>query len=114
MPTSYLPMPSWPPPRLYALGAPHNNCGGLCVRAGQAHFNWALRAIPSVYAEWEAKEEELRQHLGAKVSIMRDRRGGTSVPLTMRQFRERVESDGQLDLFDWGGCGCMSEYEDDQ
>ena len=103
------------PPRLYALGAPHNNCGGLCVRAGQAHFNWALKAIPEVYAEWEAKEEELRQELGADVSIMKDARGGVSKPLTMKDFRERVaaEKGGQLDLFDWGGCGCMSEYEDE-
>lgn len=25
-----------PPPRLYELGFPHNNCGGFCVKAGQA------------------------------------------------------------------------------
>tara|TARA_R100000781_G_C4056698_1_gene119600 strand:+ start:145 stop:930 length:786 start_codon:yes stop_codon:yes gene_type:complete len=101
------------PPRLYALGAPHNNCGGLCVRAGHAHFKWALTALPERYKEWEEKEEELRQHLDANVSILRDRRGGTSKPMTLAAFRERIETKntGQLDLLEWGGCGCMSDYE---
>lgn len=26
------------PPRLYAQGFPHNNCGGFCIKAGQAQF----------------------------------------------------------------------------
>jgi len=26
-------------------------------------------------------------------------------------FRVASEDVKQLDLFDWGGCGCMSEYE---
>ena len=102
-------------PRLYALGAPHNNCGGLCVRAGHAHFKWALDAVPEVYAEWEEREQEMRELVGSDVAIMRDRSGGGSRPLTMVEFRERVESDraGQLNLFDdWGACGCMSEYDD--
>ena len=100
-------------PRLYALGAPHNNCGGLCVRAGHAHYKWALRAIPDTYAEWEDKEEELREFLDADVAILRDRSGGGSRPITLKDFRLRIESEntGQLDLFEWGGCGCMTEYE---
>tara|TARA_R110002110_G_C13338208_1_gene707448 strand:+ start:57 stop:842 length:786 start_codon:yes stop_codon:yes gene_type:complete len=98
-------------PRLYKLGAPHNNCGGLCVRAGHAHFKWALRAIPDTYAKWEAKEGEMREFLDADVAIMRDRSGGESKPLTMKDFRLKVESEdtGQLDLFEWGGCGCMTD-----
>jgi len=101
------------PPRLYALGAPHNNCGGLCVRAGHAHFKWALHAIPEVYAEWEIQEEALRNDLGSDVAILKDRSRGESRPMTMREFRERIENQNgdQLDLFDWGGCGCMTEYE---
>jgi len=107
-------------PRLYKLGAPHNNCGGLCVRAGHAQFKWALAAIPETYAEWESKEEEMRKFLDADVSILRDRRGGgkigyTGRPITLKDFRLRVESEntGQLDLLEWGGCGCMTEGEDD-
>jgi hypothetical protein len=100
-------------PRLYKLGAPHNNCGGLCVRAGHAHFKWALGAIPDTYADWEAKEGEMCEFLDADVAILRDRSGGGSRPITLKDFRLKVESEdtGQLDLFEWGGCGCMTEYD---
>ena len=102
-------------PRLYDLGAPHNNCGGMCVRAGKAHFAWAMRAIPERYAEWERKEQEVRDFLGRDAAIIQDRRKGRRGPLTLRDFRLEIESeaDSQLDLLDWGGCGCMTEMEED-
>lgn len=96
------------PPRLYEAGYAHANCGGFCVRAGQGQFAHLLKENPERYAYHEAKEEELRQHLGKDVAILRDRRGGTSTPLTLRSFRERAEKKpDQLDLFDIGGCGCF-------
>lgn len=94
--------------RLYRLGFPHANCGGFCVKSGHAHFRHLLHVLPDVYARHESEEEKLRAELGKDVSILRDRRGGKTVPLTMRAFRERIESQGQCDLFDWGGCGCFS------
>ena len=97
------------PPRLYELGFPHNNCGGYCIKAGHAQFKMLLETLPDRYRWHEEQEEALRQHLGKPVAIMRDRRGGTSTPLTMREFRERIEAGGQCDLFDWGGCGCFSD-----
>lgn len=35
--------------------------------------------------------------------------GSLSVPLTLGEFRQRIETEniGQLDLDDWAGCGCM-------
>ena len=100
-------------PRLYKLGASHNNCGGLCVRAGQGAFAWGLKAIPSVYAQWERNEEMLRDQLG-DVAILRDRRGGTSKPLPLRDLRERIaNTPEQIDMFDIGGCGCFIEDEID-
>src|SRR5579885_2954892 len=54
-------------PRLYNLGFAHNNCGGGCVKAGQAHWAHLLRTLPERYALWEAKEEEIRQYLGKDV-----------------------------------------------
>lgn len=97
------------PPRLYAMGFPHNNCGGFCVKAGHAQFRLLLKMFPERYASHEAQEEAMREMLGSDVAIMRDRSGDEgSRPLTMREFRERVEG-GQLgffDQFDWGGCGC--------
>jgi len=99
------------PPRLTAsLGFPHNNCGGGCVKAGQAHFRHLLKTLPDVYREWENNEQEMREFLDKDVSILRDRTGGTTKPLTLRELRERES--GQCDLTDWGGCGCFAVDEE--
>lgn len=92
-------------PRLYKLGAVHNNCGGFCIKAGHAQFAWLLREMPERYRWHEEQEEALRAELG-DVAVLRDRRGGEVRPLTMRALRERIEAGGQIDLLDWGGCGC--------
>ena len=102
------------PPSMYAKGYPHANCGGGCVRAGQGQFIKLYRTDPARFAEWENNEEEVRQHLGRDdVAILRDRRGGSTKPMTLRQLRHRIESDDQqsLDLFDIGGCGCFVQEE---
>ena len=106
-------------PRLYKAGFPHNNCGGFCVRAGQAQFALLLREHPERYAYHEAKEEDLRQYLDADIAILRDRTipktstaPVTSVPLTLRRFRERIESQpAMFDALDFGGCGCFVAEE---
>lgn len=99
------------PPRLYGWGMPHNNCGGFCIKAGQTQFARLLDVAPERYAWHEAQEEALRQDLGKDVAIMRDRTGGTTTPLTMRAFRERIEAGRSIPVFDWGGCGCMDPGE---
>jgi hypothetical protein len=94
------------PPRLYAFGFPHNNCGGFCVKAGHAQFALLLRTKPEDYARHEAEEELTRQQVG-DFSVMTDRRGdGKKKPLTMKTFRERIEAGESFDRHDWGGCGC--------
>lgn len=102
-------------PRLYGMGFAHNNCGGFCVKAGQASFALLLENLPARYAEHEAKEEAFRKMIGRDVSIMRDRRSGVSKPLTMREFRERHERQPMLvDRSDVGGCTCMEEPSVDE
>ena len=96
------------PPRLYAMGFPHNNCGGFCVKAGQAHFAHLLRTMPERYAFHEQQEQELRKIVGNH-SILRDRTAGLSKPITLKEFRERIEQQGEFDMFEWGGCGCAIE-----
>lgn len=96
------------PPRLYAMGFPHNNCGGFCVKAGQAHFARLLNELPERYAEHEHKEQELRDYLGKDVAILRDRRGGQVKPLTLKSFRKRLEAGGSFDRHAFGGCGCFA------
>lgn len=123
------------PPRLYGMGFAHNNCGGFCVKAGQAPFRLLAQKFPERYAEHEHAEEQMREVLG-DVSILRDRTlaaraaavGATEddlmkygkhhvvaatgrripgvVPLSLREFRERLLAGGEIDEFDWGGCGC--------
>ena len=101
------------PPRLYELGFSHNNCGGFCVKAGQAHFALLYRTMPERYLYHERREQELRDFLGKDVAILVDRSGGGARPMTLREFRERLEAnDKQLDLFEWGGCGCFSGDDD--
>jgi hypothetical protein len=99
------------PPALYAQGFSHANCGGACVRGGQAQWNLLLDVNPERYREWEAEEELTRRLLGKNVSILRDRRGGAVVPLSLKRFRERREAEplGLFDTDDWGACGCFSE-----
>lgn len=94
--------------RLYVLGMPHANCGGGCVKMGQGGFARLLRADPCRYAEWEENEERLRARLG-DVAILRDRRGGTTTPLTLRALRQRIEREEPVDMFDIGGCGCFMD-----
>jgi hypothetical protein len=95
-------------PRLYDLGFAHNNCGGFCIKAGQAHFATLLRALPDRYRYHEEQEQAIRTLIGKDVSILTDRTGdGEKKPLTLRTFRQRIEAGRQYDLFEIGGCGCM-------
>ena len=96
------------PPRLYEMGFPHNNCGGFCVKAGQAHFKRLLQVMPERYAYHEEKERELRDYLGKDVSILKDRRGGKFKTLTLKEFRESLQKGEACDELEWGGCGCVA------
>jgi 3'-phosphoadenosine 5'-phosphosulfate sulfotransferase (PAPS reductase)/FAD synthetase len=95
------------PPSMYAKGFAHANCGGFCVKAGQATFRLLLKHFPERYAEHERREAELMAKLGKPWGVMRDRRGGKAKPMTLKEFRERIEADeNDHDQFDLGGCGC--------
>lgn len=97
------------PPRLYAQGFGHANCGGACVRGGQAAWELLLRVNRPRYLEWEAEEEQTRALLDKDVSILSDRRGGGKRrPLSLQVFRERLEATpGLFDADDWGACDCI-------
>lgn len=98
------------PPRLYRYGFAHANCGGGCVRGGQAQWRLLLTVNRARYLGWETEEEQTRELLGKDVAILKDRRGGESVPLTLRSFRERLEEAPTLfDVDDWGACGCSMD-----
>lgn len=97
------------PPRLYSAGYPHANCGGFCVKGGQAQFALLLRTNRERYLYHEANEERFRKLIGKDVSIMKDRKGGITKTLTMKELRERIDQQKEFDKFEWGGCGCAVE-----
>lgn len=100
------------PPRLYDMGFAHANCGGFCVKGGHSAFKHLLQHFPERYAFHEQKEEEMRKYLEKDIAIMRDRSGGKSTPMTMREFRLRQAPNlTQLSLDDWGGCNCFAGSE---
>jgi hypothetical protein len=99
-------------PRLYDLGFAHNNCGGGCVRAGQAQFRKLLELMPERFAEWEKQEEHLRDYLDKDVTILRKQVNGETKRLPLMQLRTQAENTPALfDEFDIGGCGCFVTFE---
>jgi hypothetical protein len=96
-------------PRLYDMGFSHNNCGGFCVRGGQAHFINLLKTMPDRYKYHEQKEQEMINYLERDdVSILTRTRDGVKENLTLKKLREEYESQPQqIDMYDMGGCGCF-------
>lgn len=97
------------PPRLYAMGFSHNNCGGFCVRAGQGHFANLLEKNRELYLYHESREREFIERTGKDVSILKRVRQGVVGRLTLEQLRNEIESSRQeeIDFTDFGGCGCF-------
>ncbi len=94
-------------PRMYAWKFPHGNCGGACVKAGQASWAILLRFNRERYLEEERQELDAQKIIGTTCTILKDRRGGVTRPMTLREFRERIEAqtiDPSLDQT--SGCGC--------
>jgi hypothetical protein len=97
-------------PRLYEYGFSHNNCGGFCVKAGQAHFKNLLQTMPALYHYHEEKEKEMIKYLGKEVSILKRQKNKNTYRLTLRDLRNEIENGSdEIDLFDFGGCGCFIE-----
>lgn len=103
------------PPRLYEMGFAHSNCGGGCVRAGQAQFAHLLRVMPERFAEWERNEADIAAFLDKDVSILTEQVGGVRRNLPLTVLRQRVESQPSLlDEDDWGACGCFVQDIDQE
>ena len=85
-------------PRLYKLGLAHNNCGGGCVRGGHGAWKKLFEVFPERFEEWAQREETY----GRGYTFCKDRRGGKSKPITLRQLVKQ-----ECDPHDIGGCGCF-------
>lgn len=124
------------PPRMYAQGYSHANCGGRCVKQGRGDWRRTLINYPSRFLEVEAWERETRAYqalqkalqitlLGrigatgvyavwklASYSFLRDVRNGKNYNLTLESLRLETEQadERQMRLFpiddDLAGDAC--------
>lgn len=86
------------PPRLYAMGFPHNNCGGGCVRGGMAAWMLLYNRMPERYAEWVEREKLIPGYTFLK---RKTKEGIVLLPLS------ELPHVKDWDKYDWGGCGCF-------
>jgi len=91
-------------PRLYKYGFDHNNCGGACIKAGQAQWARTLWYLPDVYTWWEENEERFRREINPDIAILRRKKKGVTSPLPLREFRIELQAKWKdalpsLDLF---------------
>lgn len=99
------------PPRLYALGAPHNNCGLRCVKQGVREWQRLALNFPERFAEVRDWEQAQRAKGGARATyaIARDQTGGEVKPLTLAEIEQRTQpgddEPSQDDMF-----ACMCSY----
>lgn len=98
-------------PRLYDMGFVHNNCGGMCVRGGQGQFALLLDKRPALYARHEQRNEWAKKMIGETAGgFIRVKRDGVTEYLSMKEFRERVESGALVPArYEMGGCGCFTD-----
>lgn len=97
------------PPRMYAAGYQHANCAGACFRAGHAAWRLVLRDNPTLFWFHELMEQTFRRKWGRKQAVLKYRtKERDGEPMTLQTFRRYIEAEdyGQLDLLDYGGCGC--------
>lgn len=93
---------------LYEEGFPHANCGGRCVKQGQAGWARLYHHRRADFMEVERKEQGMRDFLKKDVSMMKETVNGVRRPLTLAEFRSRLERKQEYAMFDEGGCGCFS------
>lgn len=97
-------------PRLYKMGFSHNNCGGFCVRGGQAHFKRLKTHLPALFNYHAAKEQELREFLDTDSTILRRSVKGKKQYLPLMQLGQEIDAEcDDIDEFDIGGCACFVE-----
>jgi hypothetical protein len=98
------------PPRMYAMGYTHANCGGRCVKQGHGDWIRTLLNFPERYAEIERWEAEMRQNpTNASYAILKTKAGGELAPLTLRELRERYAAEQMPTLFELdAGSACVT------
>jgi hypothetical protein len=94
------------PPRLYAVGFPHGNCGGGCARGGKTTWLLLYRWNRPRYLWHEGEELATQVHIGKPYTVLREIVNGRKRPLSLRAFRLRIEDGELFPVDEWGACGC--------
>lgn len=97
--------------RSYLYGYSHDNCSGLCCRAGQKHWAEKYRRKPNEARYVAGKEADMLSEMPATLPMLTDRSGdGKKKPLPLSAFFDRLDQQPGLiaTLDDLGsGCGCV-------
>ena len=96
-------------PRLYNWKLGHNNCGGFCIKAGLGHYKALFDASPERYAEFETKEADVYESLGAVYPFLKKTEDKVLKRLTLKEYREQYLEPNKVSVEDaqeYGGCGC--------
>lgn len=88
------------PPRLYELGFEHNNCAGMCVRAGARQWRLLHDVFPQRFATALREEQKLRGELG-DVAMLRYQRDNVKHPLPLAMLAARIYDE-------WTGDAALS------
>jgi hypothetical protein len=104
------------PCEIYDKGYPHSNClKWNCILSGIGQWIGVLKDNPAGYLDAEEKEQQFMAELerrGRKVqTILRDRRGGVTQNLSLRQLREEVEAGVRHKYPEWreSTCTCIGD-----
>ncbi len=98
------------PPRLYASGYTHANCGGACILAGIRQWSGVLQDNPTLYATNEEREQAFLALLASRKrephTILRTRNGNASINYSLKQLREDIESGRRPPDDSWRETSC--------
>jgi 3'-phosphoadenosine 5'-phosphosulfate sulfotransferase (PAPS reductase)/FAD synthetase len=97
------------PPRMYAYGFPHANCGGRCIRQGVAEWKRLWIVWPERFAEMRDWEQAQREKGGAraKAAICSYEKKGITIPITLAELETKWSTEG-------AGKMELVEYQDDR
>jgi hypothetical protein len=92
-------------PDAYMRGYEHNNCGGTCILAGLKQWAGVYQDYPERYLYAESRETPFYEKHG--FAVLRDQSGGEVKPITLKEFRSRLDA-GHTYPDSWRStCNCM-------
>ncbi len=102
-------------PRLYAMGFPHNNCGGFCVRAGLGQFELLKVNFPERFEmHKEAQKKLVADNPKLDKPFLRRWKDGKPIYISLETFDDQLKAEALSaeERRDIGGCGCF--IDDDE